>query len=702
MSIKKEIVRKIVVVYIMVLLLAFAIVGRILQLQFVEGDKWKKLQVGENSKQIAVPANRGDILACDGRMLASSIPNYSIHMDFRADGLTYKYFMQHVDSLAYQLSGFFRDASKHDYKKRLISGFESGNRYFRINRRRVSFTELQKIEKFSIFRLGQNKGGFIATQYDTRKLPFGELAARTIGKLNYEKTRGIVGLENAYNDVLEGEEGVSLTKTISGKRMKVNVVEPTDGKDVVTTIDIDLQDVAETALYAQLQKNAAHHGSAILMEVKTGDIKAIANLERTSDGSYSETYNFAIGEATEPGSTFKLASLIVALEDGVIDLTDTVDTEHGVYYYYGIPMRDSHEEGYGRISVLDVFEKSSNIGVSKIIYYNYKNDPKRFVDRLLEMRLDQKLDIGIAGEAQPYITYPETSNWSGISLPWMSIGYEVKLAPIQTLAFYNAIANDGEMVKPRFVKGISYHGEMIKKYDTEVLNSSICSKQTLKKVKQMLEGVVDNGTASNLKNLHYKIAGKTGTAQIAQGTKGYIGESGKQYYASFCGYFPADNPKYTCIVTVNSPTRSVFYGNVLAGNVFREIADKVYVQNVDIQKHEEEKELNPEYKVPVTLDGNKKELMTLFSKLQVNIKDETREGDWAHTYNKGDHIEVKPLSIIDGLVPNVLGMGAKDALFLLENAGLSVRMSGVGRVVEQSISPGSRITGHSTIYIRLR
>ncbi|MFB6319777.1 penicillin-binding transpeptidase domain-containing protein [Saccharicrinis sp. FJH54] len=702
MSIKKEIVRKIVVVYIMVLLLAFAIVGRILQLQFVEGDKWKKLQVGENSKQVAVPANRGDILACDGRMLASSIPNYSIHMDFRADGLTYKYFMQHVDSLALQLSRFFKDGSKQDYKIKLISGFESGNRYSTINRRRVSFTELQKIEKFPIFRLGSNKGGFIATQYDTRKLPFGELAARTIGKLNYEKTRGVVGLENAYNDVLEGEEGVSLTKTISGKRMKVNVVEPTDGHDVVTTIDIDLQDVAETALYAQLQKNAAHHGSAILMEVKTGDIKAIANLERTSDGSYSETYNFAIGEATEPGSTFKLASLIVALEDGVIDLTDTIDTEHGVHYYFGVPMRDSHEEGYGRIPVQEVFEKSSNIGVSKIIFNNYKDDPKRFVDRLLEMRLDQKLDIEIAGEAKPYIAYPGNNTWSGLSLPWMSIGYEVKLAPIQTLTFYNAIANDGEMVKPRFVKGISYHGDMIKRYDTEVLSASICSRQTLKKVKRMLEGVVENGTASNLQNLHYKIAGKTGTAQIAQGTKGYIGESGKQYYASFCGYFPADDPKYTCIVTVNSPTKSVFYGNVLAGNVFREIADKVYVQNVDMQKHEEEKDPDPEFKVPVTLDGNKKDLMTLFSGLEVNIKDESSNGDWAHTYNRGDHIEVKSLSIIDGLVPNVLGMGAKDALFLLENAGLSVRMSGVGRVVEQSILPGARITGASTIYIRLR
>lgn len=702
MSIKKEIVRKIVVVYIMVLLLAVAIVMRIFQLQFIQGERWKSRQVGDNSKQIEVPANRGDILASDGRMLASSIPSYSIHMDFRASGLKYNVFMSKVDSLAYRLSNFFRDKSKNEYKRILIAGFESGDRYFRINRRNVSYTELQVIKTFPIFRLGGNKGGFITTQYDTRKLPFGNLAARTVGKLNYEKTRGTLGMEHAYNEYLKGEPGVSLMKSISGQRMAVNVVEPIDGKDVVSTIDIDLQDVAETALYAQLKTHAAHHGCAILMEVSSGDIKAIANLERTKDGTYDETYNFAIGEAVEPGSTFKLASMIVALEEGKIKLTDTIDTGGGVFEYYNIPMKDSHEEGYGKITVKEVFEKSSNIGISKIIVANYEKTPKRFVDRLMEMNLDKKLDLDIAGEAQPYIAYPDNKSWSGISLPWMSIGYEVKLAPIQTLTFYNAIANNGVMVKPKFIKSINFHGETVKKFKTETINSSICSRSTLKRVKELLEGVVENGTASNLKNTHYKIAGKTGTAQIAQGKRGYIGERGKQYYASFCGYFPADDPKYTCIVAVNSPSRNVFYGNVLAGNVFKEIADKVYVQNIDLQKNQVEAEVDPEFKVPVTLDGRKSDLFNLFDELNVKMVNNSSDGDWVLTYNKGDHIEVKPLRIMEGLTPNVLGMGAKDAIYLLENAGLNVRMNGVGRVVEQSLAPGARIWSSSTIYIRLK
>lgn len=702
MSIKNDIVRRIVVVYIIVLIAAIGVIGRIIQLQFVEGEKWKKMQVGENSRQIEVSANRGDILASDGRMLASSIPNYSIHMDFRANGLSYNVFMGNVDSLAIRLSSFFRDRSAASYKQMLINGYRSGNRYFRINRRRVNYTELQIIKTFPLFRLGANKGGFIATQFDTRKLPFGILASRTIGKLNYDKTRGIVGLEHAYNDMLEGKKGVSLMKTISGSRMKVNVLEPTNGYDIISTIDIDIQDVAETALYSQLKKHDAHHGCAVLMEVETGHIKAIANLTRTSNGEYDETYNYAIGEASEPGSTFKLASMIVALEDGVVDVTDSVDTGNGVFTFHGVPMRDSHEEGFGWLSVKEIFEKSSNIGISRIVNEHYKSNPERFVNRLIEMKLDQKIGIEIEGEAQPYIVHPTNNSWSGTSLPWMSIGYEVKMAPIHTLTFFNAIANNGEMVKPRFVKSLSQHGEIIKRFKTETISPAICSKQTLKKVRDMLEGVVLEGTANNLKNSHYTIAGKTGTAQIAQQNSGYKSATGKQYYASFCGYFPADNPKYTCIVAVNSPSRNVFYGNIIAGSVFREIADKVYVQNIDMQKKNVIVDVDPEFKVPVSLDGNKTELMKLFSYLNVNIKDKTTDNDWVLTFNKNDHIEVKSLSVTDGLVPNVRGMGAKDAIYLLENAGLSVRMSGVGRVVEQSLMPGSNIYRNSTIYIKLR
>ena len=687
-------------VYILVLVFALAIVVRIVHLQYIEGDKWKSRQVGENSRKIEVPANRGDILSSDGRVLASSIPSYSIHMDFRAQGLSHSMFYNKVDSLAICLSKYFRDKSYSDYRRKLVGGYQSGSRYFRVVDRRINYNQLQDIKKFPLFRLGANRGGFIATQYNTRKLPFGILASRTIGRLNYEQSRGIFGIEHAYNNILVGVPGVGIMKTISGRRMNVNLVEPLDGKDVISTIDIELQDVAESALYAQLKAHAAHHGCAVLMEVETGEIKAISNLERMESGEYSETYNYAIGEGIEPGSTFKLASMIVALEDGVVKLSDSIETGEGVYEYYNIPMRDSHEEGYGKITVKEVFEKSSNIGVSKIIFEHYHDEPNRFVDRLLEMGLDKPVGIDLEGEAPPSIANPASKSWSGTSLPWMSIGYEVILAPIQTLAFYNAIANDGKMVKPRLVKAISYRGDVLDEFKPEVINSSICSRQTLKKVHELLEGVVENGTASNLKNSHYKIAGKTGTAQIAQGKSGYC--VNKEYYASFCGHFLTDNPKYTYIVAVNSPSRNVFYGNVVAGNVFREIADKVYVQNLDIQQQEMVEDIDPEFKVPVTLDGNRNELINLFSELDVNITDHAMGSEWVHTYNKGDHIDIQPLSVYQGVVPNVRGMGAKDALFLLENAGLKVKMTGVGRVVEQSLAPGSKIFSYSTIYIKLR
>ena len=700
MSIKSEIKTRMTIVFIGVLLVSVLVVGRIFMLQIIEGEKWRKMQVSERQRSEKVNGNRGDILAADGRILASSVPSYSVHIDFKAGGMTRALFMQNVDSLALCLSRLYGDMNRTDYKNYLMRGYKSGSRFFNVNRRRINHIQLQKLKKFPLFRLGPNKGGVIITQYDTRKLPFGNLAARTLGKLDFEKTHGILGMEKAYDTYLRGKEGVAVVKPISGRWMKVNIVEPEDGFDVVSTIDINIQDVAETALRTQLSRHGAQHGCAILMEVKTGEIRAIANLEKTGDGRYDETYNFAIGEAAEPGSTFKLASMIAAFEDGYIELSDTFDTGKGVVNYYGVPMRDSHDGGYGKISVKEIFQNSSNVGVSKIIDKYYGKNPQRFVDRILDMGLNEKLEIDIAGEAEPFIASPENKKqWSGLSLPWMSIGYEVKLAPIHTLTFYNAIANNGKMVKPIFAKGISYHGKMVESFETEVIKSSVCSGSTLKKVRKKLEGFVEYGTATNIKNDHYTIAGKTGTAQIAQGKAGY---KQKRYYASFCGYFPADKPKYTCIVVVNSPSSSVFYGNVLAGTVFREIADKVYVQNLDMQKKTDNEDIDDGYKVPVTLDGNRHELITIFDKLDIDYKDDSENHKWVLTKNKGEYIDVVGLGIRDGLVPNVLGMGAKDALFLLENAGLSVSISGVGRVVEQSLLPGSRINNVHSISIRLR
>lgn len=490
---------------------------------------------------------------------------------------------------------------------------------------------------------------------------------------------------------------------MSGRWVTVEVVEPRDGNDIMTTIDVNFQDVAEFALLEQLKKHNAEHGTVILMEVESGDVKAIVNLHQTPSGNFNEDYfNYAIGEATEPGSTFKLASMLVALEDGVVDLNDTIDTGNGITYYHNVKMEDSHEGGFGKLSVKEVFAHSSNVGVSKIIQDNYGKDPKRFTERLYAMGLNKPLGLTIKGEGNPIIKYPgRIGEWSGITLPWMSIGYEVAMTPLQILTFYNGIANDGAVVKPRFVKSIYYHGTRVQTVDTEILNPSICSRQTLKKAKLMLEAVVEIGTATNLKNDNYKIAGKTGTAQVAQGTSGYRNKGRVQHQASFCGYFPADNPKYSCIVVINGPSRNVIYGNVVAGTVFKEISDKVYAQQIEMQRETDRSMDEVPYKVPVTKDGYREDLVTVFNELNVPASGLAGESDWVRTYNKGDYIELKDQTVRSRFVPNVSGMGARDALFLLENAGLKVVLTGRGRVKKQSLFPGSVINKGSTIYITL-
>lgn len=704
MNIKKDILLRMGIVYVGLLIGACLIVGRIVFLQFVEGDKWRDRQRGVSQRSITIEANRGDILASDGRLLASSIPSYAIYMDLKADGLNSSVFYSHLDSLSISLSHFFKDRSVSDYKRYILKGWKKGSRYYRISPRQISYTELQIIKKFPLFRMGANKGGFILKQYDKRKKPFGLLASRTVGKLYGDKAKGgMVGLEKAYDDYLSGKDGIGVKRKMSGRWVTVEVAEPRDGNDIVTTIDVNLQDVAEYALLDQLKKHNAHHGTAILMEVETGDVKAIVNLYQTASTGYTEDYfNYAIGEATEPGSTFKLASMIVALEDGVVSLEDTIDTGDGVFKFYDSYMRDSHEGGYGKLTVKEVFAKSSNVGVSKIINKHYRNKPERFSERLYAMGLNEPLGIELKGEAKPIIKYKDkVGEWSGITLPWMSIGYEVAMTPLQILAFYNGVANDGVVVKPRFVKSIYYHGSRVKTFDSEILNPSLCSRKTLKDVKLLLEAVVEEGTAVNLKNDNYKIAGKTGTAQIAQGSGGYKNKGRVQHQASFVGYFPADNPKYSCIVVVHGPSRNVIYGNVVAGKVFKEIADKVYAQQLDM--HKEQKEIIDEvpYKVPVSKDGYRHDLVAVFNELDVAVSGIAGESDWVHTYNKGEYVEFRDLTIRKRFVPNVLGMGARDAIYLLENAGLKVRMSGRGRVKKQSLVPGYVISKGQTITIIL-
>lgn len=701
MTIKRDITWRVGVIYLALVVLAVVVFGKVVYLQVVEGEKYRSMEQNMTSKERAIEANRGNILACDGRKLACSVPSYRLFMDMRAHGLTDEIFNENVDSLSICLAKFFKNQSAATYKSNLIKARQQGKRYYRINSRRISFTELKKAKAFPIFRLGKNRGGFLAEEQERRKQPFGILASQTIGRLYGEKDKGgMNGLEHAYNDVLKGKDGVNTYTRISGHWVPEEILPPQNGNDILTSIDIEMQDVAENSLYQQLIKHDADHGVAVLMEVHTGEIKAMVNLHRTKTGVYGEDFNYAIVEATEPGSTIKLASVMVALEDGMINLEDSIETGNGRYRFYDRVMIDSHYGGFGTITHRQAFEKSSNVGISKMVVEHYKSNPKKFIDRLYSIGLNKKLGLEMEGEGEPFIKYPGSETWSGVSLPWISIGYESKLTALQTLTFYNAVANNGVMVKPHFVKGIYRHGELKQAFEPQVINPSICSLSTIDKVHDLLIGVVERGTATNIKNDNYKIAGKTGTAQIAKGKLGYKGGVGVEYQASFVGYFPADRPKYSCIVVVNGPSDNGYYGNVVAGKVFKDIADRVYATSMEML--DERVERVPDSGVlPYSKGGSKEDLLTVFESLNVAISGQEVESDWISTSAQEHKVNFSRKTFAKGLVPNVRGMGAKDAVSLLENIGLKVIVSGRGKVVEQSVMAGSQLISGNRIMLKL-
>ena len=702
-SIKKIIVGRVIALYLGFFVLGLAILFKILYLQTLKGDELRQKAEDLMLKYITIEPNRGDIYATGGkRLLATSVPYYEIRMDLKSSAMKDEVFNRGIDSLSYRLSRLFPDKSGAAWKRDLVRGRKEGKRYYLI-RRQVSYQQLQQMKTFPIFRLGRYKGGFIAIQSNRRVRPHQMLAARTIGYLSKSESGTIVGLEGAYDHFLAGVKGIRLMQKTAGNIWipadDANEVEPENGYDLVTTIDVDIQDVAENALLRQLSMHEAHHGCAILMEVETGAIRAIANLARTREGRYAESYNYAIAESTEPGSTFKLASLLVALEDGYIGLDDTIQTGKGAVRYYDKVIRDTKKGGYGTITVKEAFEVSSNVALSRIIYDHYRGKEEAFVERLYRMHLNEPLGIEIRGEGQPLIRYPGDDYWSGISLPMMSHGYEVRMTPLQILTFYNAIANNGRMVKPRIAESIRYYGKTVKEFNTKVIDHSICSDETLAKAKIMLEGVVKNGTARNLSNENFKIAGKTGTAQIANAKYGYRVDSRVSYQASFVGYFPAEKPKYSCIVVVNSPTSDVYYGNLVAGPVFQEISRKVYATSLDMQQ-----ELIPEKgylaEIPYSKNGYRTALEKVLKELDIPLSG-PREATWVQTTKQEAFVQADPLTIPDNLVPNVREMGARDAVYLLENAGLKVVIRGRGKVLEQSIPAGSRLVRGQKIILTM-
>jgi cell division protein FtsI (penicillin-binding protein 3) len=695
---KSDILKKVYVVYLAMALLGIAIVAKVFYIQVVEGDQWREQAKKLTIKYEKIDAVRGNILASDGSLIAASIPVFDLRMDAGNTHYDDDFFYENVDSLAWHLADLFRDKTRQDYKQMLVKARKNNNRYLLL-KRNITYVHLKQVRKFPIFRLGKFKGGIIAEARSRRELPFRWLAFRTIG-WDKEGTENDIGLEGAYSKVLEGESGRRLMQRIgNGAYRPLNEeteIEPRNGHDILTSIDINIQDVAEDALMRQLIANEADHGCAILMEVETGFIVAIANLGKNGKGEYEEKYNYAIGESSEPGSTFKLASLISALDEGLVKLTDTVDTQGGEVKYANRTMRDSHHGGYGRISVQRAFELSSNVGISKVVYKAYHDKPQQFIDKLYAMRLNQKLGLDIPGEGAPSIKDTKDKYWSKVSLPWMSVGYEVAITPLQTLAFYNAIANNGRMVRPQFIKEIHQTGKTVQVFGPVVLVESIVKNpEILPQVRKMLEEVVEKGTATNLKNPIFKIAGKTGTAQIAQLNAGY---NKTNYKASFVGYFPADNPKYSCIVVINNPRKGVYYGGSIAGPVFKEIADKVYATRLD-----------PNIKsadslpcvLPLIASGYASDLATIFKEMNVQWKGDIREYEFAALSSTDSSQKIQTRMVSDMQVPDVTGMGARDAVYLLETAGLKVQIMGKGQVRRQSVLPGSKAKRGSHCIIEL-
>lgn len=696
---KKDILSRTYLVYIFLCVFALAIFYKMCVIQFKEGAMWKAKAEAFNTQVHEIEAVRGNIFDINGNLLATSLPYYEVAVDINAPSIDKKLFEANVDSLAFKLANLFKDKTEKQYTKLLRNARKSGDRYVVI-KRNVPYKDLQTLKTFPIFKKGK-RGGLVTLQTNKRERPFKMLAARTIG-MSREGVKP-VGLEGAYDTLLMGISGQRLMQKIAGGVWRPindeNEVEPKDGSDLYTTLDINIQDVAENALLKTLTKNNASHGCAILMEVKTGEIKAIANLTRNGKDSstynYSESLNYAIGYATEPGSTFKLASYLAAMDDYGVSLEEKIKVGNGEVTYYNKTIKDSHTPESPVLTVQRAFEVSSNSAVAILIQKYYSKNPQKYVDKLKSFHLNEKLGLSIPGEANPLIKETKSKDWSGITLPQMSYGYESLITPLQTLTLYNAIANDGKMVKPRFEKEIQRNGKTVKTFTTEVIAEQIVKKETLRKAKQMLEGVVQNGTGKGLNITAFKVGGKTGTAQIAKaGKKGYGEVGNRDYQASFVGYFPADKPLYTCIVIINSPSNGIYYGGLVAGPVFKEIAEKVYSSSVDFIDPINNKQ-NLLTKAPGSIKTQNDEMVIASKALKLPTKSNVTENGYV-SRNSADSTSISLQSnnlesqLKKGIVPNLNGLSAKDALYLLENSGFHVKLYGIGSVKKQSIEAGHK------------
>jgi len=695
MNIKKSILIRVRIAFLGVVIFALCVAAKIGHIQVIEGDKWKAMADDIMFDYKTVRATRGNIYSDNGSLLATSLPFYKVAMDPTIANK--EVFDRDINELATNLSNYFRDRSATDYKRMIKDARESGKHYITINHKRINYQVKKDMTEWPIFREGRYKGGVIFEKTDVRYRPFTNLSQRTIGFVNENGTGA--GLEKSFDEALGGQNGEALFQKIAGGTWKPvfdgNNVKAIDGNDIQTTIDINLQDVAETSLQRHMALHDADAGTVVVMEVKTGHIKAISNLTRSGKGSYTEKFNHAVGGSFEPGSTFKLVSMMALLEDTDVELTDSIATGDGEYTFYRDKVRDHEEGGYGTISVRRAFEVSSNIAFAKMVNKNFGLKPDNFLKHVDQLHLSKPLGLQINGETIPKIKRPTDKDWSGITLPWMAYGYGFEISPLHTLTLYNAVANNGEMIKPIFVTAVRQADNTVKEFETEVINSKICSNTTLKKLQGLLEAVVENGTAKNLRNADYKIAGKTGTSMILENGR-YV----RKYITSFVGYFPANAPKYSAIVLVKNPKGVYQYGNNVAGPVFKEIADNIYARDINLHTAMAKATKQEEGVFPVIRAGRQEELNVLADELGIAVKGESEE-EWVKAARNGNAISWNKNAITKERVPDVTGMTFRDALYLLESSGLRVIHEGVGRVKEQSLSPGARVSKGSRIYIKL-
>lgn len=703
MNIRKSILKRVYLAFGLMVFGALAVFAKLLHLQYVDGEKWRNIADSLTIQERVVEAARGNIYSIDGSLLATSVPEYEIRFDAMSIPSEYSdVFNSKVDSLASKLASFFKDKSARQYLVMLKEARNKKQRYMLI-KRGVSHQDLKVLKTFPLFksfREGKKRfaSSMVAVRQNKRILPFKNLAARTIGYKNDEYR---VGLEGAYGDYIEGKSGAQLMQRIAGgvwvPLNREAEVAPVDGSDIISTIDVNMQDMAQRALEKQMRISNADEGCVVLMEVQTGEIRAIANFTKDKDGKYREKYNYAIAQRADPGSTFKLASYLAALDDGYIDTATKVDIGNGTYKVPSHTIRDSHAPKKSIVTVKEAFEESSNVAVTKLINQFYGDNPAKFTSKLHSWGLHEPLGLQIPGEGIPVVKTPKSKSWSKLSLVQMAYGYELLLTPLQTLTLYNGVANDGKLIAPLFVKEIRHLGNTVERFEARVINKQMASKEAIAKMKGMLEAVMREGTGKRLTSPLYTAAGKTGTAQMADNDRGY---GARRYQSSFAGYFPADNPKYSMIVVIRNP-RNGYYGASVAGPVFKELADMVYANDLKLHGTFASKQVNTAgMRVPLTLNGSKEASAKVYQALGLTALNwnSISQGDSAKTQRGVPFIEAQ---IKEGVVPNVKGMGLADAIFTMENAGFKTKVLGKGKVIAQSLAPGQRMKIGTNVVLEL-